>query len=95
MDGLSPRTRYEIARLECARGYLRPGTTAVALRHWRAFVHDPYHRLWVDHDGGCGIWECCADPHEARELLEGVRGALRPRARREFGRLLAPLDARY
>ncbi|MDT0265820.1 hypothetical protein RM844_05895 [Streptomyces sp. DSM 44915] len=93
--GLSAATRAEIAGIERRRGYLWPGATATALRHWRDFAHDPYRRLRVADDGGCGVWECCGDPFEARDFLEAVLLALSRRGRRELRALVDSLDARY
>jgi hypothetical protein len=96
IDDLSPRALSEISRLERTRGYLWPGSTAVALRMWRGFVHNPYRRLWVDNnDGGCGIWECCGAPWEARQMLEAVMLNLSRQRAREFRQLIDPLDELY
>ena len=94
LRGLSPQVVAEIARLESARGF-SPGMTATALRLWGSFVRDPYRRLWVDNDGGCGIWECCGDPREARDLLESVARGMSRRRAVEFRRRIDPLDDLY
>ncbi|MGW0754657.1 hypothetical protein [Streptomyces sp. NPDC002587] len=40
------------------------------MRIWRGFVRDPYRNPWSEYeDGGCGVWECCGNPFEAREFL--------------------------
>src|ERR1700732_4241050 len=93
--GLSAQALAEIGRIERTRGYLWPGAVAAAMRHWRSFVHNPYRQLWVDNDGGCGIWECCGSPWEAREMLEAVLLNLSRRRARELHRLIDPLDELY
>ncbi|WP_410576873.1 hypothetical protein [Amycolatopsis sp. lyj-108] len=81
----SPALAAGIARLERSRNYLGPGATRTALRLWREFTVDPYRRLRVDTEG-CGVWECCGDPRQAREMLEGVLLALPARAAKELRR---------
>lgn len=95
INGLSSRALSEISYLERTRRYLWPGSTEVALRMWRGFVHSPYRRLWVDNDSGCGIWECCGAPWEARQMLEAVMLNLSRRRARELHRLIDPLDELY
>jgi len=85
----------EIDRLERIRGYLWHGAVADALRLWRTFVHDPYRRLRVDGDNGCGFWACCGDPWQAREILQGALLSMSRRHARELRRIVAPLDAEY
>ncbi|WP_059006854.1 hypothetical protein [Streptomyces specialis] len=92
---LSPAACAEISRIERRRNYLWPGVTATALRHWRGFVHDPSHRLRVDDDGGCGVWECCGDPFEARDFLEAVMLAMSRPRRRELRAVVDRLDDLY
>ncbi|MEV0298619.1 hypothetical protein [Nocardia sp. NPDC050710] len=91
VPGLSPHGRVVLAGLERTR--LSPGRTASALRHWRHFVRDPYHRLWDPRYEGCGIWECCPDMHEVRRILEIVARALPRRDARRFRAVLDALDA--
>ncbi|WP_228562557.1 hypothetical protein [Catenulispora rubra] len=67
---------------------------AAALRIWRGFVRWRYRRLWVDTDG-CGIFECCGSPWEAREILERVMTSMSERSARELRRLVDRLDAMY
>ncbi|MFE6617015.1 hypothetical protein [Amycolatopsis sp. NPDC057786] len=84
-EGFSPALAAELARLERSRNYLGPGAIRTALRLWREFVANPYRRLRVDSEG-CGVWECCGDPRQAREMLEGVLLALPARLAKEFRR---------
>ncbi|MEZ0095736.1 hypothetical protein [Streptacidiphilus sp. EB129] len=94
--GLSPYALAVIARLEWTRDDLRPGKVAAALRMWRGFVRNPYRRLWVDYpDNGCGIFECCGAPWEARQLLETVMLSMSERSARELHRLVERLDEMY
>ncbi|MER6670052.1 hypothetical protein ABT256_36220 [Amycolatopsis japonica] len=81
----SPALAAGISRLERSRNYLGPGAVRTALRLWREFVADPYRRLRVDSEG-CGVWECCGDPWQAREMLEGVLRALPRRSAAELRR---------
>jgi hypothetical protein len=68
---------------------LWPGKVSAALRMWRYFVRNPYRRVWVDYpDGGCGIFECCGSPWEARDLLECVMTAMSERSSRELRRVV-------
>ena len=94
LDGFSHRFLSDIVRLELNRGYLWPTAVQSSLRLWAEFVHNPYHRLWVEHIG-CGIWECCGNPHEARELLDFVARALPRRSARELRKRLEKLDDLY
>ena len=94
--GLSPYARAVIARLEWTRDDLWPGKVGTALWMWRSFVRDPYRRLWVDYpDGGCGIFECCGSPWEARELLEVAMTAMSERSSRDLRRIVDRLDGMY
>lgn len=94
--GLSPYALASIARLEWTRDDLWPGKVGAALRMWRGFVRNPYRRLWVDYpDGGCGIFECCGSPWEARELLEVVMTSMSERSSRELRRIVDRLDEMY
>lgn len=93
--GLSGRALYDVGRLERTRGYLWPGRTERALRMWQHFVSLPERRLWVDNEGGCGVWECCGEPREARDVLEGVMLALPKRSARELRELIRESDDRY
>lgn len=91
--GLSPYALAVIARLEWTRDDLWPGKVSAALRMWRGFVRHPYRRLWVEYpDGGCGIFECCGSPWEARQLLETVMTSMSERSSRELRRLVDRLD---
>ncbi|MEV7555612.1 hypothetical protein AB0N89_38850 [Amycolatopsis sp. NPDC089917] len=90
----SPALAAAISRLERSRGYLGAGVTVTALRLWREFTANPYRRLRVDSQG-CGIWECCGDPWEAREMLEGVLLALPARLTPEFRSCLERIDERW
>jgi hypothetical protein len=92
LDGFSERFIADIVRLELSRGYLWPTAVLSALQHWTEFVHNPYRRLWdVDVDG-CGRWECCADPYEARQLLDFVARALPRKSAGELRERLKALD---
>lgn len=91
---LSPRLCTEIARLRPREGSW-PGTFLTALRQWRYFVRNPYRRLWVDDDTGCGYFECCGDPWQAREILEETLHKLPRPERAELRKILADLDALY
>ncbi|MDQ8701253.1 hypothetical protein RCO28_01960 [Streptomyces sp. LHD-70] len=95
ITGLSPAALAEIVRLERSRNYLWPGAAESSLLVWARFVRTAHHRLWVDNDGGCRIWECCGDPYLARDLLEGLMLAMSPRRGRELRRVVEPYDARY
>lgn len=96
IDGVSPYALAVIARLEWTRDDLWPGKVATALRMWRGFVRSPYRRLWLDYpDSGCGIFECCGSPREARETLEVVIAAMSERSSRELRRLVDRLDEMY
>lgn len=66
LPGLSPRGRAVLARLECTR--LWPGAAGEALQYWSAYVRDPYARQW-DRPDSCGLWECCPDIEQVREVL--------------------------
>ncbi|EMD23304.1 hypothetical protein [Amycolatopsis azurea] len=90
----TPALAAELSRLERARGYLGAGAIWTALRLYREFIADPYRRLRVDSEG-CGIWECCGDPRDAREMLEGVLLALPARLTPEFRRYLQRIDDRW
>ena len=94
--GLSPYALAVIARLEHTRDDLWPGKVSAALRMWRYFVRSPYRRLWVDYrDGGCGIFECCGSPWEARDLLEFVITAMSERSSVDLRRIVDRLDGMY
>jgi hypothetical protein len=94
--GLSPYALAVIARLEWTRDGLWPGKVSAALRMWRNFVRRPYRRLWVDYrDGGCGVFECCGSPWEAREILEVVMTTMSERGSRELRRIVDRLDELY
>jgi hypothetical protein len=94
--GLSPYALAVVARLEWTRDDLWPGKVSAALRKWRYFVRNPYRRVWVDYpDGGCGIFECCGSPWEARDLLECVMTAMSERSSRELRRVVDRLDEMY
>ena len=95
ISGLSPKVVAEIGRLEVTRSYLWPGMIAIAVRQWDGFVPNPYRRLWVDDDGGCGYWECCMDPWLARDFTEGVLLGMSRRRAREFRRFVDRLDVLY
>jgi hypothetical protein len=95
LDSFSSRFLSDIARLELSRNYLWPTAVQSSLRIWLAFVHRPHRRLWVEDDGGCGIWECCGDPFEARELLDFVARALPRKSAKELRKRLDELDALY
>lgn len=95
LRGLSPQVLAEIGRLEATRNYLWPGLIAIAVRQWDDFVRNPYNRLWVDDDGGCGYLECCMDPWLARDLIERVLLGMSKRRAREFRRFIDQLDALY
>ena len=90
MPGLSRSAQVAIARLERDRFW--PGATTVALRFWAAFVRSPYHRLYDPRYPGCGIWECCTPPWEARAILEAVCHVLPRRDVRIFRHRLMALD---
>jgi hypothetical protein len=94
IPGLSAPALAEVARAELTRNYLWPGVTTVAVRRWRAFVRSRPRRLW-DGDTGCGEWECCGSPWEAREFLEGVIRTMSRRRARELRRLVGELDDLY
>jgi hypothetical protein len=94
ITGLSSPALAEVARVEQSRNYLWPGVTAVAVRRWQGFVHNPYRRLWI-HDDGCGVWECCGNPLEAREFLEAVILGMSRRRARELRHLVDELDDMY
>lgn len=94
--GLSPYALAVIARLEWTQDDLWPGKVSAALRTWRNFVRHPYRRLWADYrDGGCGVFECCGSPWEARDLLEFVMTAMSERSCRELRRVVDRLDELY
>ncbi|RSN20068.1 hypothetical protein DMC63_13350 [Streptomyces sp. WAC 05977] len=88
-EGFSPALTAGLARLERSRNYLGPGATRTALRLWREFVANPYWRLRVDSEG-CGVWECCGDPWQSKEMLEGVALALPAGLAKEMRRHIAP-----
>jgi hypothetical protein len=93
---LPPYALAVIARLEWTRDDLWPGKVSAALRMWRRFVRNQYRRLWVDYeDGGCGVFECCGSPWEARETLHTVVSAMSERSSRELRQLLDRLDGMY
>lgn len=88
--GLSPHGRCVIARLEHTR--LMPRQTEQALKSWRGFMRDPYHRLRDSRYEGCGYWECCPDINQIRETLELVAHHLPRRDARRFRRMIASAD---
>jgi hypothetical protein len=87
---LSPHGRYVIARLEHTR--LMPRQTEQALKFWRGFMRNPYHRLWDPRYEGCGYWECCPDMNQVRETLELVACHLPSRDAHRFRRMVASVD---
>jgi len=93
IPGLSAQLRTEIGRLQHPDDWQWPGTILIALRQWRGFVHHPYRRLWVEDDGGCGHWECCADPWRAREILGEALYSLPRHRQAEFRTYITTLDA--
>jgi hypothetical protein len=94
--GLSSPALAEVARVETCRNYLWVGVTADAIKIWRGFVQNPYRRLWIDYeDGGCGVWQCCSNPSEAREILEAVILGMSRRRARELRSLVDQLDDLY
>ncbi|AYG85303.1 hypothetical protein DWB77_07520 [Streptomyces hundungensis] len=94
--GLSPPALAEVARVERNRNYLWPGVTAESVRIRRGFVRDPYRNLWSEYeDGGCGVWECCGSPFEAREFLDAVIHGMSRRRARELRFLVDQLDNSY
>ncbi|MFC8530977.1 hypothetical protein [Nocardia sp. NPDC057227] len=89
-----PRARSEVRHLERTRNYLKPGAVDAALRTWREYVHRPRRELWRDHEHGNVYWSyCCANPFEARELLDTVLGAMSPRSARELRKVVGRADA--
>jgi hypothetical protein len=96
IPGVPPCALAVIARLEWTRDDMWPGKVAVALQMWRDFVGKPHRRVWVDHrDGGCGLFECCGSPWQARELLEFVMTVMSRRSSRQLRRVVDRLDRRY
>ncbi|WP_434450915.1 hypothetical protein [Lentzea sp. E54] len=95
LDGFSDRFLSDIVRLELSRGYLWPTAVQSSLRHWTEFVHTPYRRLWDYDENGCGFWDCCGNPFEARELLDFVARALPRKSAKELRRRLTELDDLY
>lgn len=95
IPGLSPQLCAEIGRLQHPDDRLWPGTIHIALRMWQGFVHHPYRRLWVEDDGGCGHWECCADPWRAREILDEALRSLPRHRQAEFRKFIMTLDQMY
>ncbi|MFJ8753300.1 hypothetical protein ACIREO_28800 [Streptomyces sp. NPDC102441] len=92
IDGLSARTLAEITRLELSRNYLAPGEVSAAVRTWKQHRRQPQKVLWREDELGSTHWDCCGDPHEARELLGTVMAAVSPRAARELRRVVSRLD---
>lgn len=91
IPGLSPHGNAILARLERRRRW--PGTVAEALRVYGTFVRRPDHPIYdYEASGGCGIWECCPDPHEARAMLLSAAAALPRRDARELRKKLKALD---
>ena len=88
--GLSPYGRVVLARLERTR--LWPGQAEEALRFWKLFVSDPYHRLWDPEYEGCRCWGCCTDLDEVRTVLEIVAHNLPKRDARRFRQVLGAVD---
>ncbi|MEU8763923.1 hypothetical protein [Streptomyces sp. NPDC048659] len=85
-----------MARVEHSRNYLWPGVTAESLRMWREFVRGPYRNLWREYEGGgCGVWECCGNPFEAREFPDAVMRGMSRRRARELRLLVGRLDDAY
>ncbi|TQK42340.1 hypothetical protein FBY35_3730 [Streptomyces sp. SLBN-118] len=94
--GLSSAAHAEVARVETSRNHLYVGYTADAVRMWRNLVHNPYRRLWVEYEhDGCGVWQCCGSPFEARTLLEAVIVGMSRRRARELRSLVDQLDDLY
>lgn len=92
--GLTAGELAEIGRLERTRNYLWPGAVAESLARWREIVRLSHHRLLIRQEG-CGIWRCCGDPHEVRELLEYTMRAMSRRHARRLRKLVAALDEQY
>ncbi|GAA1165818.1 hypothetical protein GCM10009664_37180 [Kitasatospora gansuensis] len=95
IDGVSSRTRSEIAHLERTRNYLQPGEVTAAVRLWKDHVHQTERQLWRDYDRGGVHWYCCGSPLEARALIATVMHAMSPRAARELRKIIHKFDAAY
>ncbi len=94
-SGFSPRLRADVDELEHDRNYLWPTAVESSFRRWAHSVREPYRRLWDRGVDGCGVWNCCGDPYEARELLDFVARALPRKSARELRERLEPLDDLY
>ncbi|WP_234348432.1 hypothetical protein [Kitasatospora sp. MY 5-36] len=92
IDGLSPRVLSEIARLECTRNYLEPGTVGWAVRMWKEHVHRSARELWHHYEHGDVHEYCCGNPLQARAVLDTVLQGMSPRGARELRRVIAHLD---
>jgi hypothetical protein len=76
--------------------YMFVGATDQALRRYRAFLSPPGRRPLYPEPAECSCRDCSFDDvRHARDVLESVLTQLPPPARRELGRLIAPLDAAY
>ncbi|WP_426569563.1 hypothetical protein [Streptomyces canus] len=91
IPGLSVRTSLAIHRADPS------GTTASALRAYRAFLAQPGRRPLHPRASACPACPGCAldDVREARDVLAGTVPLLPPRPRSELSRTLAELDRRY
>lgn len=58
-------------------------------------MRDPYRRLWDPRYQRCGLWGCCADVYEVRDLLEVVAHHLPPRDAHRFRSAVAEMDERW
>ncbi|MFG2029870.1 hypothetical protein [Streptomyces sp. NPDC048825] len=63
------------------------------MRLWKDYVHRPERQLWHEYEWGNVHWHCCADPLEARALLETVMQAMSPRSARELRQIISRFDA--
>ncbi|WP_405008913.1 hypothetical protein [Kitasatospora sp. NBC_01539] len=96
IHGLSAGTSLAVHRAErvSAGWYLYPGATDRALRRYREFLAPPGRRPLYPQAAFCSCPGCSFDDvRHARDVLDGILGALPVRARAELRRVLRPLDA--
>ncbi|MGV9704374.1 hypothetical protein [Streptomyces sp. NPDC003483] len=82
----------EIIRLEQTRNYLQPGDVSAAVSLWKDYVHQPERDLWHDYEWGNVHWHCCANPLEARGVLDTVMRAMSARSARELRKIVSRSD---
>ncbi|WP_439663152.1 hypothetical protein ACSHWB_17935 [Lentzea sp. HUAS TT2] len=94
--GMSSRLLGDIRRLEETRPDFWQRSVEASLWTWVQHLQDPRRHL-RDYDNfyGCGVYECCANPLEARHLLRKAVSALPPPSAKELRRFVATTAERH